>query len=70
MVHRVWKANGLKPYRVRTFKLSRDPAGSPPGGSLAGRAEPGNRKWIVMDRNAIQGGLAELEIRLAETEIQ
>jgi transposase len=25
MVHRVWKANGLKPHRVRTFKLSRDP---------------------------------------------
>ena len=24
MVHRVWKANGLKPHRVRTFKLSRD----------------------------------------------
>ena len=25
MVHRVWKANGLKPHRIRTFKLSRDP---------------------------------------------
>jgi transposase len=25
MVHRVWKANSLKPHRVRTFKLSRDP---------------------------------------------
>ena len=25
MVHRVWKANGLQPHRVRTFKLSRDP---------------------------------------------
>ena len=25
MVHRVWKANGLKPHLVRTFKLSRDP---------------------------------------------
>jgi transposase len=25
MVHRVWKANGLKPHMVRTFKLSRDP---------------------------------------------
>ena len=25
MIHRVWKANGLKPHRVRTFKLSRDP---------------------------------------------
>ena len=24
MVQRVWKANGLKPYRVRTFKLSKD----------------------------------------------
>lgn len=25
MVQRVWKANGLKPHRVRTFKLSSDP---------------------------------------------
>ena len=25
MVHRVWKANGLKPHKVRTFKLSNDP---------------------------------------------
>jgi transposase len=25
MVHRVWKANGLKPHLVHTFKLSRDP---------------------------------------------
>jgi len=25
MVHRVWKANGLKPHLIRTFKLSRDP---------------------------------------------
>jgi transposase len=25
MVHRVWKANGLKPHAVRTFKLSNDP---------------------------------------------
>jgi transposase len=25
MVHRVWKANGLKPHLVRTFKISRDP---------------------------------------------
>ncbi len=25
MVHRIWKANGLQPHRVRTFKLSRDP---------------------------------------------
>ena len=25
MVHRVWKANGLKPHLVKTFKLSRDP---------------------------------------------
>jgi len=25
MVHRVWKANGLKPHRTRTFKLSNDP---------------------------------------------
>jgi len=25
MVQRVWKANGLKPHRVRTFKLSNDP---------------------------------------------
>jgi transposase len=25
LVHRVWKANGLKPHLVRTFKLSRDP---------------------------------------------
>lgn len=25
MIHRVWKANGLKPHIVRTFKLSRDP---------------------------------------------
>lgn len=25
MVHRVWKANGLQPHRVRTFKLSNDP---------------------------------------------
>jgi transposase len=25
MVHRVWKANGLKPHLVRTFKVSRDP---------------------------------------------
>ena len=24
-VHRIWKAHGLKPHRVRTFKLSRDP---------------------------------------------
>ena len=24
-VHRVWKANGLKPHLIRTFKLSRDP---------------------------------------------
>ncbi len=25
MIHRVWKANGLKPHLVHTFKLSRDP---------------------------------------------
>jgi len=25
MVHRVWRANGLKPHRVRTFKVSNDP---------------------------------------------
>jgi len=25
IVHRVWKANGLKPHLMRTFKLSRDP---------------------------------------------
>jgi transposase len=25
MVQRVWKANGLKPHRVRTFKISNDP---------------------------------------------
>ncbi len=25
LVHRVWKANGLKPHLIRTFKLSRDP---------------------------------------------
>ena len=25
MVHRVWKANGLKPHLIRTFKLSGDP---------------------------------------------
>lgn len=25
MVHRVWKANGLKPHLVRTFKISNDP---------------------------------------------
>jgi hypothetical protein len=25
MVQRVWRANGLKPHLVRTFKLSRDP---------------------------------------------
>ncbi len=25
MVHRVWKANGLKPHLVRTFKISSDP---------------------------------------------
>ncbi len=25
MVHRVWKANGLQPHLVRTFKVSRDP---------------------------------------------
>lgn len=25
MVHRVWKANGLKPHLVKTFKLSNDP---------------------------------------------
>jgi len=25
LVHRVWKAHNLKPFRVRTFKLSRDP---------------------------------------------
>jgi len=25
MIHRVWKANGLRPHLVRTFKLSRDP---------------------------------------------
>ena len=26
MVHRVWKANGLRPHLVRTFKVSNDPA--------------------------------------------
>lgn len=26
MVHRVWKANGLRPHMVRTFKVSNDPA--------------------------------------------
>jgi len=26
MVHRVWKANGLKPHLVKTFKISNDPA--------------------------------------------
>ncbi len=25
MVHRVWKANGLKPHQVKTFKVSNDP---------------------------------------------
>jgi transposase len=25
LVHRVWKANGLKPHKVRTFKISNDP---------------------------------------------
>lgn len=25
MVHRVWRANGLKPHRIKTFKLSNDP---------------------------------------------
>ena len=25
MVQRVWKANGLRPHHVRTFKLSNDP---------------------------------------------
>ena len=25
MIHRVWKANGLKPHLIRTFKLSRVP---------------------------------------------
>jgi len=25
MIHRVWKADGLKPHRVKTFKLSNDP---------------------------------------------
>ena len=25
MVHRVWKANGLKPHLVKTFKVSNDP---------------------------------------------
>ena len=25
MIHRVWKANGLRPHLVKTFKLSRDP---------------------------------------------
>lgn len=25
MVHRVWRAHGLQPHRVRTFKVSRDP---------------------------------------------
>jgi transposase len=25
MVHRVWKANGLRPHQIRTFKVSRDP---------------------------------------------
>jgi hypothetical protein len=25
MIHRVWKAAGLKPHRVKTFKLSNDP---------------------------------------------
>ena len=25
MVHRVWKAHGLKPHRIKTFKVSRDP---------------------------------------------
>jgi transposase len=25
MVHRVWKANGLQPHRVRSFKVSQDP---------------------------------------------
>lgn len=25
MVHRVWKANGLKPHRIKTFKVSNDP---------------------------------------------
>ena len=24
-VHQLWQANDLKPHRVRTFKLSRDP---------------------------------------------
>lgn len=25
MVHRIWKANGLRPHKVRTFKVSNDP---------------------------------------------
>jgi len=25
MVHRIWKANGLKPHLIRTFKVSNDP---------------------------------------------
>jgi transposase len=26
MVHRIWRAHGLQPHRIETFKLSRDPA--------------------------------------------
>jgi hypothetical protein len=25
-IHRIWEAHGLQPHRVRTFKLSTDPA--------------------------------------------
>lgn len=25
VVHRIWRAHGLQPHRVETFKLSRDP---------------------------------------------
>lgn len=55
MVSRVWRANGLKPHRIRTFKLSNDPRSTeklgdvvglylnPPGaclGALCRREEP------------------------------
>lgn len=55
-IHRIWEAHGLQPHRVRTFKLSTDPAFvekltdvvglyvNPPDKALVFRVDDGRRQ--------------------------
>ena len=41
MVHRVWNANGLKPHRTKTFKVSNDPEFEAANGQRSGMPSRG-----------------------------